>query len=127
MGCLEHNERVKRLRSNPINMGRHKKGKVVKRTDVWAEAGGKEAVVFQFLKADILNREQGYSSDIWSDVSIALFGEDTRKNRHWLWVIWTNNRNGVRDQLTMNHQSEQTTLEPGDIMPNEGKLFCLPL
>ncbi len=63
-------------------MGRHKKGQAVKRTDVWAEAGGKEAIVFQFLKADILNWDQGYSSAIWSDISIALFGEDTRKNRH---------------------------------------------
>lgn len=66
-------------------MGRYKKGQKAKRKDVWAEAGGKEVVVFHLLKADILNRDQGYSSEVWSDVSIALFGKDTQENRVWLW------------------------------------------
>ncbi len=34
-------------------MGRHKKGQQVKRTDVLAEAGVKEAIVFQLLEVDI--------------------------------------------------------------------------
>lgn len=45
-----------------------------------------EVVINELRKADILNRNTEYLSDIWAQLSIALFGEDLPKNRHWLRV-----------------------------------------
>lgn len=83
----------------------------------------------ELLKAEILKSSQKYASPIWSQLCIALFGEDTPQNRHWLWLIWTYNRKGVRDQLhramassTLSTTSEPKLLESGDQMENEGRL-----
>ncbi|XP_047664355.1 nuclear mitotic apparatus protein 1-like isoform X3 [Tachysurus fulvidraco] len=102
-------------------MGRLRKGHARRRSDVWAEAGGKENIVHQFLKADVLNRDLGYSSNLWSDLSWKLFDEDSKRNRHWLWVIWTQNRNGVKDQVVLNSPYDPTALEPGDMPEGETK------
>lgn len=80
-------------------MGRYKKGQKQARKDVWAQAGGIERIVKEMLTSEILKYSQKYGSPIWSQLSTALFGEDSEKNRHWLWVIWSYNRKGVRDQL----------------------------
>lgn len=93
-----------------ITMGRYKKGKKITRSDVWEQAGGVEVVINELRKADILNRNTEYLSDIWAQLSITLFGEDLPKNRHWLWVTWTNNRNQVRDRIHL--AKENTAMNP---------------
>lgn len=65
-------------------MGRVKKGNTAQRKDLWAMAGGMEALVRIMKSIDIINRDTGYSSKIWSELSITLFGQDDKKKRHWL-------------------------------------------
>lgn len=65
----------------------------------WAVAGGL-VVLFQTLqRAYITNRDAVHTSELWSDLSIALFRQDDKKNQHWLWVKWTTNGNGIRDLI----------------------------
>lgn len=106
-------------------MPRYKKGTKARRADVWAEAGGLQAVVFQLLTTGVLNRDQSYASDLWSDLSIALFGKNTRKNRLWLRGIWTKNRKGIRDHVT--HARVRTSETQHGDTTDKGKLFCFPL
>ena len=62
-------------------------------------AGGMDALVKTLKSINITSRDTDYSSEIWSELSVKLFGQDLNKKRHWLWVIWTRNRNGVRDLI----------------------------
>ncbi len=58
---------------------------------------------------DISNRDTGYSSEIWPELALKKFSQDQNKNRHWLWVIWTKIRNGVRDLIcTQQERSERS-------------------
>lgn len=82
-----------------IPMGRYKKGTKLVRTDMWEKAGGIDAVANELRKADVLNKTPEYSSEIWSQLSLALFGEDIQKNRCWLWGAWTKNSKGLRDRV----------------------------
>ncbi|KAL7374542.1 hypothetical protein ABVT39_002691 [Epinephelus coioides] len=86
-------------------MGRVKKGSRAQRKDLWAMAGGMEALVRSMKSVNITNRGTEYTSEIWSELSVTLFGQDQKKNRHWLWVIWTRKRKGVRD-LTIKQQDK---------------------
>ena len=40
-----------------------------------------------------------YSSDVWSELCLSLFGNENKSPKHWLWVIWNNNRRGLRDRI----------------------------
>ena len=80
-------------------MGRVKKGNRAQRKDLWAMSGGMTALVETMQSVKITNRDTSYSSEIWSELSISLFGQDDPKIRHWLWVIWTKNRKGMRDLI----------------------------
>ena len=77
--------------------GKRKKGNRAQRKDLWAMAGGMDALVKTLKSINITSRDTDYSSAIWSELSVKLFGQDLNKKRNWLWVIWTRNRNGVRD------------------------------
>lgn len=80
-------------------MGKYKKATKLVRSDLWAKAGGVDAVANELRENDVLNKNPGYSSEIWSSVSLALFGEDLKKNRCWLWMAWTKNHKGLRDRV----------------------------
>ncbi|KAA0724108.1 hypothetical protein E1301_Tti019644 [Triplophysa tibetana] len=80
-------------------MGKYKKATKLVRSDLWAKAGGIDAVANELRENDVLNKNPGYSSEIWSQVSLALFGEDLKKNRCWLWMAWTKNHKGLRDRV----------------------------
>nr|XP_055061415.1 uncharacterized protein LOC129444656 isoform X1 [Misgurnus anguillicaudatus] len=99
-------------------MGRYKKGKKLVRADMWAKAGGIDAVAEELMKADICNENTEYSSEIWSQLSKTLFHEDNPKNRLWLWVTWTQNRQGLRDRINM-ATGESNVITP--ILPNPVK------
>ncbi len=90
-------------------MGRVKKGQRVQRKDLCAVAGGMNVLVRTMKSFDISNRDTDYSSEIWSELSLALFGQDHKKNRHWLWVMWSGNRNGIRDLLSKQQEKTETT------------------
>ncbi|XP_060716527.1 uncharacterized protein LOC132839520 isoform X3 [Tachysurus vachellii] len=94
-------------------MGRVKKGQKVQRKDLCAMVGGIDALVRTMRSFNISKTDTSYSSRIWSKLSQRLFGQDHKKNRHWLWVMWTTNRNGVRDLVT-----EQQTNDP-QVMNNK--------
>ncbi|XP_048017998.1 uncharacterized protein LOC125249699 [Megalobrama amblycephala] len=80
-------------------MGRYKKRQKLKRSGLWEEAGGTDSIIEKLQKADILNRNTEYSSDIWSELALSFFSEDSLKNRRWCWTMWTKNRNGLRERL----------------------------
>ena len=80
---------------------------------MWAKAGGMEVLVRTMKSAITNNKDTGYSSDIWSDLSISLFGEEKKKNRHWLWVIWNENRNGLRDLVCKEQENSSESKETG--------------
>ena len=64
--CLSHFHRV---RCNFRTMGRVKKGSKAHRKDLWAMAGGMEALARTLKSANIANRDTDYSSKIWSELS----------------------------------------------------------
>ncbi len=72
-------------------------------------AGGTNALVRTMKSFDISNTDTDYSSEIWSELSLALFGQDHKKNRHWLWVMWTRNQNGIRDFLSKQQDKTEMT------------------
>lgn len=84
-------------------MGRVKKGKSAVRKDLWADAGGIAALVKTMKSKNITSQKTDYSSGVWSEISLALFGKDNPKNRHWLWVVWTKNWRGIRDLINPHH------------------------
>lgn len=90
-------------------MGRVKKGQRMQRKDLCAMVGGMDALVRTMRSVNISKTDTGY----WSELSQSLFGQDHKKNRHWLWVMWTINRNGVRDLVT-----KQQTNDP-QVMNNK--------
>lgn len=101
-------------------MGRYKKYSKLRRSDLWAEAGGTDALVNALQKADVLNTSTHYSAIIWSQLSAAVFGKDDKKNRHWLWEMWTKNRNGVRDRVHL-AAKEMNLGEPENEAREKGK------
>ncbi len=66
-------------------MGRYKKGVKLVRSDLWEKVGGTDFIVKKLLNADILNRNTAKSSDLWSQLAIDLFNDDTPRNRAWIW------------------------------------------
>ncbi|XP_034064636.1 uncharacterized protein LOC117541546 isoform X2 [Gymnodraco acuticeps] len=101
-------------------MGRVKKGKRAQRKDLWAMAGGMEALVRGLKSVHITKRDTGHSSYIWSELAIILFGHDDKKHRHWLWVVWTNNRKGLRDLINKRQKSlEQKEVQVMEENQNE--------
>lgn len=89
-------------------MGRVKKGSKAQRKKLWEISGGLHSLVGTLRSVNIENKDTSYSSAIWSEVSLKLFGEDDSKHRHWLWVIWTKNRKGVRDFFDKESESKVT-------------------
>ncbi|XP_026992183.1 uncharacterized protein LOC113636339 [Tachysurus fulvidraco] len=81
-------------------MGRVKKGQKIQRKDLCAMVGGIDALVGTMKRFNISKTDTSYSSNIWSKLSLSLFGQDLKKNRQWLWVMWTTNRNRVRELVT---------------------------
>ncbi|KAG1959341.1 hypothetical protein F2P79_007101 [Pimephales promelas] len=70
-------------------------------------------------KADILNINTEYSSEIWSQLAIDVFNEDSHKNRHWLWVVWNHNRRGLRKRVHLaakspHHHNGTEEIRPAD-------------
>lgn len=61
-------------------MGRVKKGQRIARKDLCAIVGGMDALVRTMRSVNISKRDTGYSSEIWSELSQTLFGQDIRKN-----------------------------------------------
>ena len=88
-------------------MGRFKKGNRAQRKDLWAMSGALEALVEAMRSVNISNRDTSYSSAMWSELALNVFNEDLNKNRHWLWVIWAKNRNGVRDLISTQHERSE--------------------
>ncbi|KAF0026092.1 hypothetical protein F2P81_020829 [Scophthalmus maximus] len=86
------------------SLGRVKEGNKCQRKDLWAMAGGMESLVRTMKSFNITKRDTMYTSEIWSELSMSLFGQDHKKKKHWLWVKWTKNRNGVRDLITTQHE-----------------------
>jgi len=80
-------------------MGRYKKVTKRARSDLWEKAGGIDSMTKKLQKADILNINTEYSSEIWSQLAIDVFNEDSHKNRHWLWVVWNHNHRGLRERV----------------------------
>ncbi len=76
-------------------MGRYKKGVKLVRSDLWEKVGGTDFIVKKLLNADILNRNTAKSSDLWSQLAIDLFNDDTPRNRAWIWENWRINRQGI--------------------------------
>lgn len=61
-------------------MGRYKKGTQLIRSYIWEKVGGTDSIIKKLQKADILNRNTEYSSEIWSQLAIDFFNNDTPKN-----------------------------------------------
>ncbi len=40
-----------------------------------------------------------WSSEVWSELSTAVFGVNTNQNRKWLYVVWKQNRRGLRTHV----------------------------
>ncbi len=80
-------------------MGRYKKGVKLVRSDLWEKVGGTDFIVKKLLNADILNRNTAKSSDLWSQLAIDLFTDDTPRNRAWIWENWRINRQGIRERV----------------------------
>lgn len=70
----------------------HKKKKLKSKKDLWEEAGGFEVAT--------------YNSDVWRQLCLALFGTENKSQKHWLWVIWTNNRRGLRQTVCDSKKSK---------------------
>ncbi|KAI4800981.1 hypothetical protein KUCAC02_006246 [Chaenocephalus aceratus] len=101
-------------------MGRVKKGNGAQRKDLWAMAGGMEALVRGMKSVHMTKRDTGHSSYIWSELALMRFGHDDKKRRHWLWVVWTNNRKGLRDLIYKRQQSlEQKEVQVMEENQNE--------
>lgn len=83
---------------------------------MWAKAGGIDAVANELRRADVLNQNTENSSEIWSQLSLALFGEDIEKNRCWLWEAWTKNSKDLRDKVMTEGVPENMTegMDPED-------------
>lgn len=59
-------------------MGRVRRGRRVQRKVLWAVAGRLANVANKMKNANITNRDTRYSSSIWSELSVVLFGIDER-------------------------------------------------
>ncbi len=82
-------------------MGRYKKGLKLVRSDLWEKVGGTDVIVKKLLNADILNTNTAKSSDVWSQLAIGLFNDDTSRNRTWMWENWRINRQGIRERVRL--------------------------
>lgn len=80
-------------------MGRYEKVKKLVRSDKWKKVGGIDSLMNQLQKADVLNRNTKYSSEVWSQLAIDLFNDDTPKKRHWLWMIWMKKQKDLRERV----------------------------
>lgn len=81
-------------------MGRFKKGSKQRRSNLWEKAGGTQIIIEKLQKSDILNRNTERSSDLWSELALSFFGDDSQTNRLWSWSIWTTNRDGVKEKVS---------------------------
>jgi len=71
----------------------------VVRSDLWEKEGRIDSIIKKLQKAEILNINTEYSSEIWSQLAIDSFNVDKKKKSHWLWVTWNHNRKGLREIL----------------------------
>jgi len=62
-------------------MGRYKKVTKRARSELWEKAGGIDSMTKKLQKADILNINTEYSSEIWSQLAIDLFNVDKKKKK----------------------------------------------
>ncbi len=44
-------------------------------------------------------KKTDWSSEVWSELSTAVFGVNTNTNRKWLYVVWKQNRRGLRTHV----------------------------
>ncbi len=44
-------------------------------------------------------KKTDWSSEVWSELSTAVFGVNTNQNRKWLYVVWKQNRRGLRTHV----------------------------
>ena len=59
-------------------MGIILKEKKAQRKSLWSMAGGIEALVKTMKSANITTQDTGYPSEIWSELSINIFGQDDK-------------------------------------------------
>lgn len=60
-------------------MGRYKKETKLVRSDLWEKVGCIDSLANKLQKADILNRNTEYSSEIWSQLATDFFNDDRPK------------------------------------------------
>ena len=80
-------------------MPKKRKGKGSSRGDLWSIAGGEQLIVEHFLSLDILDQDQSFCSDVWSNLSQKIFGNVKEKNKKWLHCLWTYNRRDIRGKV----------------------------
>ncbi len=87
-------------------MTRGRKQKAAK--DLWDLAGG-FSVVFEkeFSKLNV-GHTSPYNSEIWTNLCLSIFGNDNRQYKHWLWVIWHDNRMGLKDQVLLSRKLKKS-------------------
>ncbi len=97
-------------------MTKSKRGKGASRKDLWNTAGGKELIENFFLAENILHADTTHNSQIWHRLANSIFGENTPKNRQWLFIIWTYNRRNIRTALeektNKDENKPQTQIKP---------------
>lgn len=79
--------------------------------DLWALAGGFSVVVKEFSKQNV-GHTIPYNSEIWTNLSLSIFGNDIKQYKHWLWVIWHDNRRGLKDQVLLSRKLKSQPPDP---------------
>ncbi|TKS90225.1 Zinc finger protein 658B [Collichthys lucidus] len=83
------------------------------KVDIWEEAGGVESVVRAFAQENLPAKSGiSYTSPVWSKICQTLFADDTKPRRHWLWVVWSENRRNLKEKVarfkSQGHESVAT-------------------
>lgn len=86
-------------------MTRGRKQKAAK--DLWDLAGGFSVVVKEFSKLNV-GHTIPYNSEIWTNLSLSIFGNDNKQYKHWLWVIWHDNRRGLKDRVLLSRKLKRS-------------------
>ena len=84
-------------------MGHTRKGGRILKEDLWIRAGGEQRVIKELLDLQIIKRETSWNSEVWPELSIRLFSVNQERLKKWLYVVWLQDRRGVRtatQQLT---------------------------
>lgn len=77
-------------------MGHTRKGGKISKEDLWIRAGGEQHIIKELLDLQIIKREISWNSEVWPELSIRLCSVNQERLKKWLYVVWLQDRRGVR-------------------------------